>query len=870
MNETQRWKAQDPQKPIPGCMGGMINIFSSSAGMAGTKMLTDRPHRDGSLPARRSGGTPMKMLIAHEMSKETENKQKPPGVVARLMGLDALPAQQPAASPQGEALVRGQQEKSAQQDVCKDVYEVWPQQPQPSYCRDQQLPLPSEKRMDLVRQKFMEAKRLATDQRLLQSKEFQDALEVLSSNRDLFLKFLEEPNSLFSHHLQELQGSPEAMAAPQTKRITVLKPSKSVEAENGKDNPRRHHHQVAEDDQSEKKRVGRGSGFVQPKVESLPQPTRIVVLKPSPRKPQDPPNPATGFADGSRDVAKEITRQMRESLSGNRRDDTLLSSVLSNGYIGDESSFNRSDNEWCRPTSRYSWDHVNRFGSPFSLSSVSRASYSPESSVIREAKKRLSERWAMVASGGSSSRDQQRQVRRSSSTLGEMLAIPEKKEECDGGFAVSSSRSCGGDRDARLLVPSLSTAENEIESDRAESPRKLLRSKSVPASSSTFDNGRSIAEDSTSQVEKPIASKDLNRPKSGKTFLKGKVSSLFFSRSKKSNREKADPFPTAGAAAGAQSVNPKCNAESLPDAMRGEAPVPTGLTCRGSSLSPSGNGAKRAASNSKAGSSQTKVARTAEITGEQPSPVSILEVSFEDEANSSSSQSSEGGASNLDCRHFFLLIQSFSCAEMISRSPPIESVARSLSHSQPKLARNSSMAEECQEHYSFVKSLLSSAGLGGEAPPAAAALARWHSLESPLDPSLLDKFLEKKDEDAKCRERRSSQRLLFDAANVALLDISRAAAAAAAKNGGARWAGGSVAEEVWRRVKGWWSVGGEQSAGGHSGLVVDRVLRMEVPSCVWGEMMSSEAEEVGREIGGELLEDLVGEAVADLLIHRRP
>ncbi|CAA6655376.1 unnamed protein product [Spirodela intermedia] len=789
--------------------GGMINIFSSSAGMAGTKMLTDRPHRDGfvsgnrpympksvvddpvsaptddkpsvsydptgSLPARRSGGTPMKMLIAHEMSKETENKQKPPGVVARLMGLDALPAQQPAASPHNihlpqmrrESLVRGQQEKSAQQDVCKDVYEVWPQQPQPSYCRDQQLPLPSEKRMDLVRQKFMEAKRLATDQRLLQSKEFQDALEVLSSNRDLFLKFLEEPNSLFSHHLQELQGSPEAMAAPQTKRITVLKPSKSVEAENGKDNPRRHHHQVAEDDQSEKKRVGRGSGFVQPKVESLPQPTRIVVLKPSPRKPQDPPNPATGFADGrgillKGDVAKEITRQMRESLSGNRRDDTLLSSVLSNGYIGDESSFNRSDNEFIEDDPGNFSDLEMVFGSPFSLSSVSRASYSPESSVIREAKKRLSERWAMVASGGSSSRDQQRQVRRSSSTLGEMLAIPEKKEECDGGFAVSSSRSCGGDRDARLLVPSLSTADNEIESDRAESPRKLLRSKSVPASFSTFDNGGPLLKIPPPKSRNPLLQKISTGPRVGRPSSRVKSRACSSPGVRSRTERKPIHFPRP----------------ALPPGLR-EAPVPTGLTCRGSSLAPSGNGAKRAASNSKAGSSQTKVARTAEITGEQPSPVSILEVSFEDEANSSSSQSSEGGASNLDCR------------QMISRSPPIESVARSLSHSQPKLARNSSMAEECQEHYSFVKSLLSSAGLGGEAPPAAAAHWRGGIRWRAPGPFLTGQVL---GEEGRGRQVQGEEQ----------------AAAAAAKNGGARWAGGSVAEEVWRRVKGWWSVGGEQ------------------------------------------------------------
>ncbi|KAF5959438.1 hypothetical protein HYC85_000647 [Camellia sinensis] len=52
--------------------------------------------------------------------------------------------------------------------------------------------------MALVRQKFIEAKRLATDEKLRQSKQFQDVLEVLSSNKDLFVKFLQEPNSLFS------------------------------------------------------------------------------------------------------------------------------------------------------------------------------------------------------------------------------------------------------------------------------------------------------------------------------------------------------------------------------------------------------------------------------------------------------------------------------------------------------------------------------------------------------------------------------------------------------------------------------------------------------------------------------------------------
>ena len=46
MNETQRW---NPQDPIPGCMGRMINIFGATAGVPETKLLTDKSHPDGEL-----------------------------------------------------------------------------------------------------------------------------------------------------------------------------------------------------------------------------------------------------------------------------------------------------------------------------------------------------------------------------------------------------------------------------------------------------------------------------------------------------------------------------------------------------------------------------------------------------------------------------------------------------------------------------------------------------------------------------------------------------------------------------------------------------------------------------------------------------
>ncbi|GJV61881.1 DUF3741 domain-containing protein [Tanacetum coccineum] len=74
----------------------------------------------------------------------------------------------------------------------------------------------------LVRETFMEAKRLSTDEKLRQSKQFQDALEFLSSNKEVFLKFLQEPNSLFSEH----HNLPYVPPPPDSRCITILRPSK--------------------------------------------------------------------------------------------------------------------------------------------------------------------------------------------------------------------------------------------------------------------------------------------------------------------------------------------------------------------------------------------------------------------------------------------------------------------------------------------------------------------------------------------------------------------------------------------------------------------------------------------------------------------
>lgn len=446
----------------------------------------------------------MKALLDNEMSKETEPRRKQTSVVAKLMGLeDPNPATQRPANPSpprrnsidnctNTHKTQGPNRKSPSARHArrsfdemleyKDVYEVQCQGVRNGRILDSGRDF----RMDLVRRKFTEAKRLATDERLLHSHQFQDALDVLSSNRDLFLKFLEEPNSLFS-----------VPPPSQTKRITVLKPVKSFESS------------IASSKQIKRQELI--DHKPNRRLDNISQPTRIVVLKPSPN-------------------AMKTDEMGSTRNSWHRRDESLISSICSNGYGADDSSlYDQSDNgyleedatgaggfsdlEAASPLSHKSWGFATgtKLGSPFSVSSFSQDMYSPESSVIKEAKKRLSERWAMVTSDDVGTVPVS--VPRSSSTLGEMLAIQELKKERE---IIAQERSLSIDREREADVSSMA----------------LSRSKSLPVSSSLFENLNLHLSSKASEVEKGNNNK-------GKSFFKGKVSSFFFNRSKKPEKVKA-------------------------------------------------------------------------------------------------------------------------------------------------------------------------------------------------------------------------------------------------------------------------------------------------------------------------------------------
>ena len=182
------------------------------------------------------------------MSRKSESKRRSPSVIARLMGLDGLPPQQSSHKQQKKSLEnytqrmvltekaqrniasygrRSSRKSSKDEQEFKDVFEVLDPSKMDSSSYSSRGTAHSKltaAEMAFIQQKFMDAKRLSTDEKLKNSREFQDAIDDLDSNKDLLLKYLQQPDSLFTKHLHDLQGVPPQSHCGQT-RISAMKPS---------------------------------------------------------------------------------------------------------------------------------------------------------------------------------------------------------------------------------------------------------------------------------------------------------------------------------------------------------------------------------------------------------------------------------------------------------------------------------------------------------------------------------------------------------------------------------------------------------------------------------------------------------------------
>ncbi|KAH9302505.1 hypothetical protein KI387_014088, partial [Taxus chinensis] len=398
---------------------------------------------------KKAGGLPMKALIAEEMSKESESKRRTPGVVARLMGLEAMPAEALIAEhtqeldndPQKIIFLKKQQQPKSicdgrtspqksrasaskpTQEICLPVSQVktvnYPNQTAFSCTQDQShekqrqelwkefealqalrsqdcsktqqldeldtqlvekhMLVPEtldEAKMAFVHQKFIDAKNLATDEKLQQSKEFLDALEVLQSNKDLFLDFLKEPNSFFAKHLQGLHST---LQTPETTRTNIKsanarKPEEELKTEDisherypteGKKLDKQFQKQKGPRSSTEKEEEWRvrspSSGTKDrykqysaesalPKSDACALPTRIVVLKPGPGSAQSArslspsswsPRSEAAFRSlgkgdgGTRDFLQEVRERLKLGIQKNVKDDSKITLDGSRGRIHD-------------------------------------------------------------------------------------------------------------------------------------------------------------------------------------------------------------------------------------------------------------------------------------------------------------------------------------------------------------------------------------------------------------------------------------------------------------------------------------------------------------------------------------------------------
>lgn len=882
-------------------------MFDLSNGVVATKMLTDKAHRDVSpagrdrsntfkmainppvqtedkqrdsqarrnsptkrsnSPTKRSGGTPVKMLMEQDMWKEGMPNEEPLNVVARLMGLHDAPVQSSGFEENYRNIKLKKESKCHQNQKAglrhQHTWNGFSDQPSrinSSQSKYQGIEPCCEKRMSLVREKFAEAKRLATDEKLLHSKEFQDALQFLSSNRDLFLEFLDESNPLLSSNRYEFQP-----AAPpsEVKQITILKPSEPTKRKGSVLVGRQ---LFLDGDESERNRYRRHQSLdVSPANSSLSEPTKIVVLKPGLANSHDPGivgSPLSSAEDSedesmmtvdetacSRRLAKEITWQMRMRLKDKQDEESMLSCEYPEFYIGDD-SFSKSeveiakemsgetseDLEFGTPTSGRSWDFLSRSGSPYSASCSSQTSHRREPSVVREGKKKILERWSMVSSTVSS--EEEMEGRRSMGTLGDMLTISKVKdqEEIEG-----------------------ETVESQASELEAEEPFSCLpRSRSLPVSLSYGGIESNGVASGTHAAQKERIRKSSS--------FREKVSSLF-SKNKKSTREKVDPSASdrlkhEGAVTNGD-VKEDWNHLVLHNYGKqntcldtDEKNIMQGLVTSSCHTNNTANiPAKDISSMSSLGAPG--------IFGDpqdQPSPVSVLDGPFICDNNN---------------RRLLYSSENFiaSSPQALSRSPLIGSFSRSLSWEDPplevmspnslRLSRLFSKADEDLDSLTFIQKLVHSCGMDREGC----------ILAEPLDPKLLDKFSDYQEDGMKSGKRRSKQRLLFDAVNEALAELTLMAELAAypwgrscslehrdCKNGSSN----SVDEEIWRVIRNWSIL--EKYPPGEAierNLLLEMILKREVAEAASADTARLEIFKLGAAVCSMVLEDLVEETLLDL------
>ncbi|XP_056867412.1 uncharacterized protein LOC108861983 isoform X3 [Raphanus sativus] len=633
---------------------------------------------------------PMRSLLAQEMSKQKESKRRSPSIIARLMGLDVLPPQ--SSSHRQHKSVESQQGMSgggtSSYDGCeslrrsskceqkfKDVFEVLDAKKAERSSRNLyhqgkvDAANLTQAEMAFIRQKFMEAKRLSSDEKLRHSKEFNDALEALDSNKDLLLKFLQQPDSLFTKHVHDLQSAPHKPRYSQAPSLKCLSHPQKVDRDSLRKihrSPHRHgggdgcpshsHSRHASYETLDLPNVEQGKRNEQ-------QPTKIVVLKPKfgGRAFASPSSSSDEFradrrllpctSSHGRQKSNEDIRLSRQSS----KDSVEFSKIMSRqrkasfetsgfrGYAGDESSSgsdSASESELVPVTSR-ARTAFNRKNHHRSLPSKSTSS-----SVSREAKRRLSERWKLTHKF-----EQEIEISRSG-TLADMLATSDREARPASFDGLIFEEGISKRVESNAHLPELPEPVGISSRDGWKGSRSRSYSKSKTIMNQESTGGYTIV------LPKELITRDglVMGSSSHHSFLLSKSSRHGSNKSRSSynsspeinvgihQKEKLSPSRTGCSfSVDANSDTEDSSAsDDIKTARSSEAPdlsTVTSLTDPDISRMPS-----ETVNHSSVPEPQP---RESSKEGDQPSPVSVLEASYDDDDVSSSSECFESVSADL-------------------------------------------------------------------------------------------------------------------------------------------------------------------------------------------------------------------------------
>ncbi|XP_010529869.1 PREDICTED: uncharacterized protein LOC104806591 [Tarenaya hassleriana] len=795
-------------------------------------------------------GKPMKSLLAQEMSKQNESKRKSPSIIARLMGLDGLPSQssshkqrKPMENQQcrtrasekdlGGSAYNGDRsfrKGSKEEGEFKDVFEVLDSKKVESgrnlYQGRSNSSL-TEAEMVFIRQKFMEAKRLSTDEKLRHSKEFNDAIEALDSNKDLLLKFLQHPDSLFTRHLHDLQS---ITHKPLSSQVPSLKST------NGPNTVDRIKTQKADREllwKSHRVRDGGGGGspshsrgrhascdnnaFDLPQEEleerSMLQPTKIVVLKPNfgkmrnaDRSLSSPSSsdeffradrrlPCTSNRDSemwgrhkayedvslsrhmtreTREMGKTVIRQVKTICASSGSVNSETSRLR--GYAGDESSSgsdSASESELV-PVAVRTRTTFNRRNHQRSLPSRSN-----ESSVNREAKKRLSERWKLAHKS-----EQEREICRSS-TLAEMLAISDREARpasfngliFEEGLSKRFDNNVGrSERSEPIGISSRDGWKGSSSSNPSKSrtimhqesnsgykiviPKETVRRDGLVKKSSPYGevwlSGNSRPSSNKSQSSYNTSPEINISPSSSKI--------LYMDDGLVEQKLHAVNGYTSFSAEANSDIENGSNSEDTKTTLSFEPPNISAAT---SLTEPDISGGSTKEVNQP--SFPEVQSQENKKEGDQPSPVSVLEDSFHDDSSSSSEcfESVSADLQGLRMQLQLLKLESRDYEEgpMLVSSDEDAEQEESSRQTNEKLMTTQESQQDWRSFY--LVDVLANSRFSDSDPDT--FMATWHSSESPLTPSLFEE-LEKKYSNLK-PSTRLERKFLFNRINEELLQI---------------------------------------------------------------------------------------------------